>query len=298
VLVSIIIRTLNEDKYLDELLKAIDVQEKNGFLCEVVIVDSGSTDKTLEIANKHKAKVTYIKKQEFSFGRSLNIGCEFADGEYLVFISGHCIPVNKNWLQDLVDPLIQNQCDYTYGRQIGRDTTKFSENQVFERYFPKGADILVSNIFCNNANSAITRIAWSKYQFNEELTGLEDIFMAKEISQDNGNISYVESSIVYHIHDESWMQVKSRYERESIALQKIMPEVTVSLLDTLHFVLTGVLGDIRIALRQKVLLKELSSIILFRVMQYYGAYKGNHICRKLSYTAKMKYFYPKLKNDY
>ncbi len=297
-LVSIIIRTLNEDKYLDELLKAIDVQEKNGFLCEVVIVDSGSTDKTLEIANKHKAKVTYIKKQEFSFGRSLNIGCEFADGEYLVFISGHCIPVNKNWLQDLVDPLIQNQCDYTYGRQIGRDTTKFSENQVFERYFPKGADILVSNIFCNNANSAITRIAWSKYQFNEELTGLEDIFMAKEISQDNGNISYVESSIVYHIHDESWMQVKSRYERESIALQKIMPEVTVSLLDTLHFVLTGVLGDIRIALRQKVLLKELSSIILFRVMQYYGAYKGNHICRKLSYTAKMKYFYPKLKNDY
>jgi rhamnosyltransferase len=298
VLVSIIIRTLNEDKYLDELLKAIDVQEKNGFLCEVVIVDSGSTDKTLEIANKHKAKVTYIKKQEFSFGRSLNIGCEFADGEYLVFISGHCIPVNKNWLQDLVDPLIQNQCDYTYGRQIGRDTTKFSENQVFERYFPKGADILVSNIFCNNANSAITRIAWSKYQFNEELTGLEDIFMAKEISQDNGNISYVESSIVYHIHDESWMQVKNRYERESIALQKIMPEVTISLLDTLHFVLTGVLGDIRIALRQKVLLKELSSIILFRVMQYYGAYKGNHICRKLSYTAKMKYFYPKLKNDY
>ncbi len=297
-LVSIIIRTLNEDKYLDELLKAIDVQEKNGFLCEVVIVDSGSTDKTLEIANKHKAKVTYIKKQEFSFGRSLNIGCEFADGEYLVFISGHCIPVNKNWLQDLVDPLIQNQCDYTYGRQIGRDTTKFSENQVFERYFPKGADILVSNIFCNNANSAITRIAWSKYQFNEELTGLEDIFMAKEISQDNGNISYVESSIVYHIHDESWMQVKSRYERESIALQKIMPEVTVSLLDALHFALTGIFRDVRIALHQKVLLKELSSIILFRVMQYYGAYKGNHICRKLSYTAKMKYFYPKLKNDY
>jgi len=297
-LVSIIIRTLNEEKYLDELLSAIDVQEKNGFVCEVVIVDSGSTDKTLKIANKHKAKVTYINKQDFSFGRSLNIGCEFADGEYLVFISGHCVPVNKNWLQDLVDPLMKNQCDYVYGRQIGRDTTKFSENQVFERYFPKRAGVLVSNIFCNNANSAITRIAWSKYQFNEELTGLEDMFMAKEISQNNGTIDYIPSSIVYHIHDETWMQVKSRYERESIALQKIMPEVTVSLFDTLHFVLTGVLGDIRIALHQKVLLKELSSIILFRVMQYYGGYKGNHICRKLSHAAKMKYFYPKLKNDY
>lgn len=296
-LVSIIIRTLNEEKYLDELLSAIDAQEKNGFLCEVIIVDSGSTDKTLEIADKHKAKLTYISKQDFSFGRSLNIGCEFAGGEYLVFISGHCVPVNKNWLQDLVNPLIKNQSDYVYGRQIGRDTTKFSENQVFARYFPETTGVLVNNIFCNNANSAITRAVWSKYKFNEELTGLEDMFMAKEIFQNNGTIDYIPSSIVYHIHDEKWMQVKTRYERESIALQKIMPEVTVSLFDTLHFFLTGILEDFRIALHDRVLLKELSSIILFRFMQYYGAYKGNQICRKLSYETKMKYFYPKPKND-
>ena len=76
-----------------------------------------------------------------------------------------------------------------------------------------------------------------------------------------------------------------------------MPEVTISLLDALYFALTGIFRDVRIALNQKVLLKELSSIILFRVMQYYGAYKGNHICRKLSHEAKMKYFYPKLKSD-
>ena len=111
-LVSIIIRTLNEEKYLDELLSAIDAQEKNGFLCEVIIVDSGSTDKTLEIANKHKAKLTYINKQDFSFGRSLNIGCEFAGGEYLVFISGHCVPSNNNWLINLCEPLIKNKAEY------------------------------------------------------------------------------------------------------------------------------------------------------------------------------------------
>lgn len=296
-LVSIIIRTLNEDKYLDELLRAIDAQKKDGFLCEVVIVDSGSTDKTLEIANKHKARVTHIKKEEFSFGRSLNIGCDFADGEYLVFISGHCVPVDKDWLQELINPLMKSQCDYVYGRQIGRDTTKFSENQVFERYFPERDDQPITDIFCNNANSAITRIAWSKHQFNEELTGLEDMFLAQQISQDNGKIEYNPRSIVYHIHDETWLQVKHRYEREAIALQKIMPELTVSFFDTLHFVLVGVFSDIRIALHQKVFFKELSSIILFRVMQYYGAYKGNHNCRKLSHKAKMKYFYPKLKID-
>ena len=66
-------------------MSAIDTQEKNGFLCEVVIVDSGSKDKTLEIANKYKARVTYINKQDFTFGRSLNVGCKFANGEVFGF---------------------------------------------------------------------------------------------------------------------------------------------------------------------------------------------------------------------
>ena len=111
--------------------------------------------------------------------------------------------------------------------------------------------------------------------------------------KDNGNINYVPRSVVFHIHDETWMQIKTRYEREAIALQKIMPEVKVSLFDALNFILTGIFSDIGIAFRQKVLLKELRSIILFRIMQYYGAYKGNHMSRKLSYKSKMKYFYPK-----
>lgn len=296
-LVSIVIRTLNEEKYLDELLGAINFQEKDGFNSEVVIVDSGSTDKTLEIARKYNSRVTYIDKKEFSFGKSLNIGCDYADGEYLVFISGHCIPEDKYWLKNLVDPLIKQECDYVYGRQIGRDTTKFSENQVFKKYFPEKTEARVSEIFCNNANSAITRAAWDKYKFNEELTGLEDLFMAKEIVQDNGKVDYIPRSVVFHIHDETWAQVKTRYERESIALQKIMPEVKVSLFDTLNFILTGIFGDMVIAFHQRVLLKELRSIILFRIMQYYGAFKGNHLSRKLSYKSKMKYFYPKTRND-
>ena len=134
-LVSIIIRTLNEERYLDEILFAIESQNVNNFSYEVVIVDSGSTDNTLKIAKSHNARITYIKKQNFTFGRSLNIGCEYAYGEFLVFISGHCIPANKDWLQNLIAPLVQKKCDYTYGRQIARDMTKFSERQVFDNTF-------------------------------------------------------------------------------------------------------------------------------------------------------------------
>ena len=294
-LVSIIIRTLNEERYLDELLCAINSQKLNGFSCEIVVVDSGSIDNTLKIAKRHDARITYINKQDFTFGRSLNIGCEFANGEYLVFISGHCIPVDQNWLNSLVVPLIQNKCDYSYGRQIGRDTTKFSEIQVFDKYFPNKTHMPQSGFFCNNANAAISRRVWSKFRFDEDLTGLEDMFIAKQIYQDKGSIGYISDSVVYHIHDETWAQVKTRYEREAVALQKIMPEIRVSIIDTIHFIIIGTLKDIRISIRKKVFFKEFISIFMFRLYQYYGSYRGNHLCRKLSNKAKIKYFYPRVK---
>jgi rhamnosyltransferase len=294
-LVSIVIRTLNEERYLDELLCAINSQNLDGLSCEIVVVDSGSTDNTLKIAKKRDAKITHINKQDFTFGRSLNVGCEFANGEYLVFISGHCIPANQNWLNSLVMPLIQKKCDYSYGRQIGRDTTKFSEMQVLGKYFPNKTNIPQSGFFCNNANAAISRKAWSKYRFDEELTGLEDMFIAKQICQDKGLIGYISDSVVYHIHDETWAQVKTRYEREAIALQQIMPEIRVSIIDTIHFIIIGILKDIRISIRKKVFFKEFISVLMFRSFQYYGSYKGNHLHRKLSNKAKMKYFYPRVK---
>ena len=294
-LVSIIIRTLNEERYLDELLVAIESQNANDFSYEVVIVDSGSIDNTLKIAKSHNARITYIQKQDFTFGRSLNVGCDYAHGEYLVFISGHCIPANKDWLQNLIAPLIQKKCDYTYGRQIARDTTKYSEMRVFEKYFPSTSNIPQDGFFCNNANAAISRTIWDKFHFDESLTGLEDMFVAKQICQDNGRVGYVSDSCVFHIHDETWSQIKTRYEREAVALQKIMPEIKISFFDLVHFVIAGTLKDTRVAIRERVFFKEIFSILMFRFSQYYGSYKGNHACRKLSGQAKMKYFYPRIK---
>lgn len=79
-LVSVIIRTLNEERYLPELLEAIKHQSSDDFETEIVIVDPGSTDKTRDTAQFCNARTTFIKKESLSFGRSLNVGCEFADG--------------------------------------------------------------------------------------------------------------------------------------------------------------------------------------------------------------------------
>ena len=133
--ISIVIRTLNEEKYLDQLLCSIESQ-RCSYNLQVVVVDSGSVDSTLEIAKQHKCKLVHIKKHEFTFGRSLNIGCLAIKSDYLVFISGHCVPVNGSWLERLVNPIKNNIVDYSYGRQIGSPETYWSERKIFEKYFP------------------------------------------------------------------------------------------------------------------------------------------------------------------
>jgi glycosyltransferase involved in cell wall biosynthesis len=295
-LVSVVIRTLNEEKHLEELLSTIQEQQSECFKVESVIVDSGSTDNTLEIAKKYGCRITYIKKEEFTFGRSLNVGCDYADGKYLVFVSGHCIPASKTWLHDLVLPLKQQGVAYTYGKQVGRDTTKFSERQLFDKYFPDENSIPQEGFFCNNANSAIRKDVWKQYQFDEHLTGCEDMYLAKKIVNDGLKLGYVGTAPVYHIHDESWTKVGIRYEREAIALQKIMPEVHVNFFDMLRYITIGIIKDSRNALKKGVFTKEIFSICAFRYVQYVGAYKGNHIHRKLSKEMKMKYFYPRVSN--
>lgn len=292
-LVSIVIRTLNEEKYLEELLEAISCQKSTLFEIETVIVDSGSTDKTLEIADRYKCRITHISKEEFTFGRSLNLGSNFADGDILVYVSGHCIPVNDCWVDELCKPIVDGVSSYVYGGQVGRDTTKFSEIQLFKKYFPAFSKVPQKGFFINNANAAISRNAWKIYKFNEEITGLEDMELAKRLcDHEYGKIAYIAEAKVYHIHDESWQQTRRRYEREAIALQKIMPEVHITKYDTFRYLTAGVLSDFSEAIREGCFLNNMFSIIKFRSAQYLGTYIGNHEHRVMSKVRKEIYYYP------
>lgn len=296
-LASVVIRTYNEEKYLDRLLTGVMAQKSDLVDIEAVIIDSGSTDRTLEIANKHNCRITHIRKQDFTFGRSLNEGCEFANGDFLVFVSGHCFPVNDDWIHELVKPLVEGKADYSYGKQEGAETTKYSEYQHFKKFFPDYSKIPQEGYFCNNANAAITRKAWQRYKFDESLTGLEDMFLAKQLVNEGGKIAYVATAPVYHIHDESWKQVRTRYEREAYALQKIMPEVHFTKSDFLRFFASSLLNDFSVAIKDKVFLRKAKEIFLFRLMLYWGTYRGNHEVRQLSQSMKHRYFYPTDKNS-
>jgi glycosyltransferase involved in cell wall biosynthesis len=277
------------------VLACLHAQELDGYAREVVVVDSGSSDRTRQIAQEYGCVITTIDRAEFTFGRSLNLGCATARGRILVFLSGHCVPRDRRWLARLIAPLASGAAQYSYGRQTGRDTTKFSEQQVFEQYFPDRSEVTGERIFCNNANAAVLRSTWEAIRFDESLTGLEDMKFAKDLVRTGGKIAYVAGAVVYHIHDESWRQVRLRYEREALALRSVMPEVHFGIVDFLRYFSGGVLHDVRRAAGMGLLRRHLVEIVLFRFMQFFGAYLGNKEHRRLSARRKEEYFYPKTK---
>lgn len=290
---SIVIRTLNEAEHLPALLAGIATQDFPEGEIETVIVDSGSTDGTIELAKRNNANLVHIAKADFSFGRSLNLGCQAATGEALVFISGHCIPASTRWVGELIAPLLDGQAAYSYGKQIGGDATRFSETRIFAKYFPEISRIPQDGFFCNNANSALLMRVWANNPFDETLTGLEDMHLAKRLVSQGHAVAYVAEAPVFHLHDENWRQIRRRFEREAIALQHIMPDVHVSWADFARYVTSAILLDMGAALQQRRLRKAMGEIVLYRFMQFWGSYRGSHMQRNLSRKRREEYFYPR-----
>lgn len=290
---SIVIRTLNEGRHLGALLDGIAGQDAPGLTHDVVVVDSGSTDDTVAIARRADCTVLTIARQDFSFGRSLNLGCAAAKGDFLVFVSGHCLPEGRDWLARLVAPLAEGAAEYVYGRQIGGPGSRYSECRIFAKYYPETPTDLHDGFFCNNANAALLRSAWEARRFDEELTGLEDMELAKRLTEAGGRVRYVPEACVRHLHDESWGQIRRRFEREAIALRHIMPQVHLTRSDLAQYVLTSIWLDVLAAGQDRCLPTVLADIVLYRCCQYWGSYCGNRSHRLLSNAQKQAFFYPK-----
>src|SRR6185436_4129137 len=124
-------------------------------------------------------------------------------------------------------------------------------------------------------------------------TGLEDMHLSKELVGRGMKVGYVADAAVFHLHDESWAQVRRRFEREAIALQHIMPEIHVSFADFVRYFVSAVLLDCGAALQTNQFRKRAREIFLYRMMQFWGSYRGNQFHRQLSRARKDKYFYPR-----
>ncbi|MDC1437627.1 glycosyltransferase [Planktomarina temperata] len=293
--VTVVIRALNEAEFLPECLSSVLDQDYDGEI-EIVLVDSGSTDLTIEIAESYNCKIVHIKKSDFSFGRSLNMGCSAARGDVLVLLSAHCIPNDRFWLKNLVQPIFDGVCDYSYGRQIARlGISKFSEGMVFKKYYPEKSSSPQVGYFCNNANSAIKRKTWDRLRFNEVLTGLEDMELARRLIYAGGSVSYIAESTVEHIHRENWARIKIRYEREAVAMTDIEPNLNLNFWKACKMFFHGVISDVQEIKNTDY--STLREITLYRACQYWGSYVGSSASRKKIERMQDEYFYPKQKNE-
>lgn len=295
---SIVIRTYNEARWLGEVLDSIAAQT-GGLTYETILVDSGSTDATVDIARSHGCRIETILKSDFTFGRSLNLGCAAARGKVLVFLSGHCIPASPDWLARLVGPVLNREVAYSYGRQVGREgVSKFSEEMLLGKYFPSQSAVPQQGFFCNNANAALDANIWADNPFDEEITGLEDMWLAKRLTEAGHRIGYIAEAPVLHLHEEKWAQVRNRYEREAVAMQQIMPELHVGFGDFIRYTIAAAALDWRAAVaagrtHKRSVVKLAIEIAMFRLCQYWGTYRGANDHRRLLRERKDRYYYPR-----
>tara|TARA_R110002072_G_scaffold1989_3_gene16442 strand:+ start:3324 stop:4895 length:1572 start_codon:yes stop_codon:yes gene_type:complete len=290
---SLIIRTFNEEKHIGKLLSEISRQQTT-FPYEVIIVDSGSNDRTLDIVSEFETKLIKITPEQFTFGFSLNVGIDAAEGDYCIMTSAHCYPSTVHWIENIVKPFEENDnCAIVYGKQLGIDETKYSEQQIFSRWFPELSNNKTNLPFCNNANCAIRKSDWVTRKFDEELTGLEDLDYARHFHNMKKDIAYRADAGVYHIHDETPKQIMNRYYREALAYKAIYKNETFYFFDFIKFFTMNVFGDYLHAIQDGVFFRNLFDIPLFRFLQFWGTYKAHRFNRPISKEMQKRIFYPR-----
>lgn len=108
--ISVIIPAYNIEKYISECIESVLNQNFSDDY-EVIIVDDGSTDNTVEEINKYNQKnVKTIHQKNAGLSAARNTGIDKAAGEYIAFIDGDDI-ISEDFLSVLYDSLIDNSSD-------------------------------------------------------------------------------------------------------------------------------------------------------------------------------------------
>lgn len=246
--ISIVIPVKNGQRYLDSVLKMVFSQEINAEF-EVVIIDSGSTDKTLDIMKQYPIKLYQIEEKEFNHGLTRNLGISKAQGKYIILLTQDAIPYNNHWMEKLVNNLKRDQSVAgVYSQQIphkdSHPLTQIRTNRFFtsaklrrESQIDKIEDYnkLSSQQkyrFCNfdDVSSCIRKDVWQKISF-PDTDFAEDLEWAKQVLEAGYKIVYEPESIVYHSHDFS---ISDWYKRNRINYNKLYALFGISGIDRFY----------------------------------------------------------------
>ncbi|MEY4690174.1 MAG: hypothetical protein RIT19_499 [Verrucomicrobiota bacterium] len=168
--ISIVIRTLDAAETLGTVLAGLD---RSG-IDQLIVVDSGSTDGTVDLARHHGAEIVPIRKEDFTYGRALNRGFAAARHDWVLSLSAHTIPADPGFLD-------------SYRRAIGRfpDPVTAAVGPILGEFdaalsggitYFEGDDLRRGFGFgAGNPNSLYRRSAWIRRPFDEVIGGGEDL---------------------------------------------------------------------------------------------------------------------------
>jgi len=223
-LVSIVLLTRDAGARLAELLERLRDQ-RAGFGHELIAVDSGSTDGTLELLERRADRLLRIPPAEFNHGLTRNLGCEQARGELIVLIVQDALPASQDWLAELTRPLIEAPAIAgSQARQIARPDASAVTRWQLERWIGTSLEPRLAGptsraeleamtpleryLHCSfdNVCSCIRRSVWERFPFRATPIA-EDLEWALGVLEAGHRLAYVPAAAVIHSHDRS-----SRYE--------------------------------------------------------------------------------------
>jgi len=276
--VSIVIRSLNEQDYIGSCLSAIKAQRFDSPV-EIILVDSGSDDRTVSIAHTYGCRVIEIERAAFSFGGALNLGISHARYPVIVSLSAHCIPASEKWLDLLVGPILEGLADISFGAHVAGDNARTSEKNYFSSKYslPRG---ICRRPIMNNGNSAFLKKIWVTKGFDDTLPAQEDMEFCKWHMRNSGTkLVYENRAVVIHYHnDRNWSLYRRLYKELSVEFY--LGEQ--SFVDLCGFVVTlpaTLMKDFIFARKAGVLVSAFKGVIAFRLM-HFSAYLHAAISHK------------------
>lgn len=220
--VLIIMRCFNDEWVVGDTLEAIHQQAGPRF--RVVAIDSGSTDRSVDIIRSFPVQLIELPPGTYIPGRVLNLGMEQGDEPYGVFVNSDCTPQHPEWLESLIEPLHRDPTvAAVYGRQVARPEATPLVVKDYERAFGDGSIAATWPHFFSMASSAIRRSVWHDSPFDPEIRYSEDVYWTWQRRREGWNIAYAAQSVAMHSHNYTLAETRRRFAGEGRADAVIYP---------------------------------------------------------------------------